>query len=429
MNRFITGLIAATASVSVLSLANTALARGGRCGTPSPATTNAMPARDVTMLPARTAGKNIVETAVSAGKFNTLAAALKAAGLVDALAGPGPFTVFAPTDEAFAKLPGGTVESLLKPENKEKLAAILKYHVVSGVVTSAQINTIPVAATLQGQFINPSVEGGVVRINEASVTKADIGATNGVIHVIDSVLIPQSKTIPQIAIDDGRFKTLVAALKAAGLVETVAGPGPFTVFAPTDDAFAKLPKPVLESLLKPENKGLLTEILTYHVVKGRVSSVDALKAASAKTLEGSEITISGASGALMVNGSKVIIEDLDASNGVAHVIDTVLVPASAAAKIAKLSAAAPSPRNVMELAIERGVPLFNHGDHAACAAVYEVALNAMLAMPATSMPDVARSKVRDAIAAGASTHAPRDRAWVYRRAMDSLLDGDAMASR
>lgn len=426
MNRFVSGVAAGVASASLLAFVTPAISGGsGGCGGSNQ---QAMSGRDSMMLPASTSGKNIVETAVSAGKFNTLAAALKAAGLIDALSGPGPFTVFAPTDEAFAKLPAGTVENLLKPENKDKLAAVLKYHVVSGLVTSKQIDSVPVAATLQGQLINPSVRDGTVRINDSVVTKADIGATNGVIHVIDSVLIPESKTIPQLAIDDGRFTTLVAALKAAGLVETLSGPGPFTVFAPTDEAFAKLPKPVLEALLKPENKGLLTEILTYHVVKGRVSSVDALKAGTAKTLEGTEVTISGTSGSLMINGAKVAIEDVDAANGVGHVIDTVLVPASAAAKIAKLGAM--SPRSVMELAIDRGVPMFNHGDHAACAAVYEVALNAMLAMPQDAMTDSAKTTVRKALAEGGNTHSMRDRAWVYRKAMDRLLDSsEMMASR
>lgn len=425
MNRFMSGIAAGIASASLLAFVSPALSGNGGCGSSKQTMTN----RDsMMMLTASTTGKNIVETAVSAGKFNTLAAALKAAGLIDALSGPGPFTVFAPTDEAFAKLPPGTVENLLKPENKDKLAAVLKYHVVSGVVTSKQIDSVPVAATLQGQVIKPIVKDGTVRINDSIVTKADIGATNGVIHVIDTVLIPESKTIPEIAINDGRFKTLVAALKAAGLVETLSGPGPFTVFAPTDDAFAKLPKPVLEALLKPENKGLLTEILTYHVVKGRITSVDALKAGAAKTLEGADVTVSGASGSIMINGAKVVIEDIDSSNGVAHVIDTVLVPASAAAKIAKLGAM--SPRSLMELAIDRGVPMFNHGDHAGCAAVYEVALNATLAMPEAAMSTAAKKAVLATLNEGGNTHSMRDRAWVYRKAMDRLLESsDMMASR
>ena len=132
---------------------------------------------------------DIVDTAVAA-KFNTLVAAVKAAGLVDTLKGPGPFTVFAPTDEAFAKLPAGTVEDLLKPENKEKLTAILTYHVVPGKVTAAQVMKLNSAKTVQGDTVAIKKGNGGVMVNNAKVVKADVMADNGVVHVIDSVLLP-----------------------------------------------------------------------------------------------------------------------------------------------------------------------------------------------------------------------------------------------
>jgi uncharacterized surface protein with fasciclin (FAS1) repeats len=143
-------------------------------------------------VPAETAKANIVETAVAAGQFKTLATALEAAGLVDALTGEGPFTVFAPTDEAFAKLPAGTVESLLKPENKEKLKAILLYHVVPGNVTAKQVMKLNgrTVKTLEGASIKVSTTHGVT-VNDARVTKTDVQASNGVIHVIDTVLLPK----------------------------------------------------------------------------------------------------------------------------------------------------------------------------------------------------------------------------------------------
>jgi len=133
---------------------------------------------------------DIVETAVSAGSFKTLAAALKAADLVDTLKGNGPFTVFAPTDEAFAKLPAGTLENLLKPENKAKLAAILTYHVVPGKVMAADIKPGKVK-TVNGSEVTLTMEDGKVKVNEAKVVKADVETSNGVIHVIDTVLIPE----------------------------------------------------------------------------------------------------------------------------------------------------------------------------------------------------------------------------------------------
>lgn len=139
----------------------------------------------------RAQGKDIVDTAVGAGQFKTLAAALGAAGLVDTLKGAGPFTVFAPTDAAFAKLPAGTVEMLLKPENKAKLTAILTYHVVAGKVMAADVVKVTSAKTVQGGAVAVKVTGGKVTIDAANVVTTDIGASNGVIHVIDTVLMPK----------------------------------------------------------------------------------------------------------------------------------------------------------------------------------------------------------------------------------------------
>ena len=135
--------------------------------------------------------KDIVDTAVAAGKFNTLAAALKAAGLVETLKGAGPFTVFAPTDEAFAKLPKATLDELLKPENKEKLTSILTYHVVAAKATSGEVAGMPSAKTVNGKELTLKSADGKVTVNDkATVTKADVMASNGVIHVIDTVLLP-----------------------------------------------------------------------------------------------------------------------------------------------------------------------------------------------------------------------------------------------
>ncbi len=134
---------------------------------------------------------DIVDTAVAAGSFKTLVAAVKAAGLVDTLKGTGPFTVFAPTDEAFAKLPAGTVENLLKPENKAKLQGILTYHVVPGTVLAKDVATLKTAKTVNGQELTVKASNGSVMINDAKVIKTDILSTNGVIHVIDSVVMPK----------------------------------------------------------------------------------------------------------------------------------------------------------------------------------------------------------------------------------------------
>lgn len=268
---------------------------------------------------------DIVDTAVAAGSFKTLAAALQAAGLVDALKGKGPFTVFAPTDEAFAKLPKGTVEELLKPENKAKLQSILKYHVVNGAVLAKDVKPGAVA-TLDGQRIDITTKDGKVMIDKATVTKTDIVAGNGVIHVIESVILPSDKTIVQTAADAGKFKTLASLLTSTGLVDALNGAGPFTVFAPTDEAFAKLPKETLETLAKPESKQTLAAILKYHVVSGRVFSDAAAKGATVTTLEGRTLTTKSDGDKVKVGGATVVGADIDASNGVIHVIDTVLIP-------------------------------------------------------------------------------------------------------
>jgi uncharacterized surface protein with fasciclin (FAS1) repeats len=139
---------------------------------------------------ARATNQDIVDTAVGAGQFKTLAAALQAADLIDTLKGAGPFTVFAPTDAAFAKLPAGTVESLLKPENKAKLTAILTYHVVPGAVKAEQVTTLDEAKTVNGAMVKISTDHGKVMINDATVVTPDITASNGVIHVIDKVILP-----------------------------------------------------------------------------------------------------------------------------------------------------------------------------------------------------------------------------------------------
>lgn len=271
-------------------------------------------------------GKDIVDTAVAAGSFKTLVAAVQAAGLVDALKSEGPLTVFAPTDEAFAKLPAGTVETLLKPENKEKLATILKYHVVAGAVRAKDVVKLTSADTLAGQRVDIKVAGGTVTVDNARVIKPDVAASNGVIHVIDTVILPSEKSIVATAADAKVFNTLLKAATAAGLADTLANDGPFTVFAPTDEAFAKLPAGTLDDLLKPENKEKLATVLKYHVVAGRVYSDQAVKAGEAGTLAKQELKIKSADGKVMVNNAQVVTADLDASNGVIHVVDTVLLP-------------------------------------------------------------------------------------------------------
>lgn len=286
-----------------------------------------------------TASNDIVATAQQAGSFKTLAAALDAAGLVETLKGKGPFTVFAPSDEAFAKLPAGTVETLLKPENKQRLIAVLTYHVVPGKVPAADVVKLTAAATVNGQRVDVKVDGNKVLVDQARVVTTDIACSNGVIHVIDQVILPSSDNIPTTAEKAGTFKTLLAAAKAAGLVGVLSGDQPLTVFAPTDEAFEKLPAGTVESLLKPENKEKLAAILKFHVVPGRVFSNDVLARKELKSVHGGALSASMKNGVAMINGATIVAADLDASNGVIHVIDSVMLPPAAPAKGAHVAPA------------------------------------------------------------------------------------------
>ncbi len=275
---------------------------------------------------AKDAKPNIVETALAAGNFKTLAAALTAADLVKPLQGAGPFTVFAPTDEAFAALPKGTLENLLKPKNKATLQSILTYHVVPGTYLADKVVKMPFAGSLNGQRVGFKVSDNGVTINGARITVTDIKCSNGVIHVIDSVILPSTDDIIETAVKAGKFNTLAAAIKAAGLVEALKADGPVTVFAPTDAAFAALPKGTVENLLKPENKVQLAAILKFHVIPGRVYADAAAKGAKVATLQGSSIQTMAKDGKVWVNGAQVVGADIETSNGVIHIIDTVLLP-------------------------------------------------------------------------------------------------------
>jgi len=351
---------------------------------------------------------DVVDTAVKAGSFKTLAAALESADLVGALKGKGPFTVFAPTDEAFAKLPKGTVESLLKPESKGALADILKYHVVAGAVKSGQVVKISNATTLNGQRVDIAAKNGVVTIDGAKVVTVDIECSNGIIHVIDSVILPSAKNIPATANQTGQFKTLLAAAKAAKLVDALSGDKPLTVFAPTDEAFARLPNGTVGSLLKPENREQLKQIMLYHVVEGRVYSEQALKQNEAETLGGASLQISSRKGGAFINESKLTALDVEASNGVIHVIDRVLMPP----KSKKVSQA--DTQKTIERTIHRGTALYNAGHVDACASLYMKSVTGLLE-DGHKLTESAHQHLATAMTHAKATSCSTSRSWTLRQ--------------
>jgi transforming growth factor-beta-induced protein len=330
----------------------------------------------VPVQPALAQDADIVDTAVAAGSFNTLVTAVQAAGLVDTLKSEGPFTVFAPTDEAFAKLPAEVLEAALAdPEGL--LTQVLLYHVVPGKVMSTDLSDGLEAATAQGEPVVFTIGDGVAMVNDANIVTADVEASNGVIHVIDTVILPPSilaaaaeaaatpaateeavaeaaatpepteevveevvaADIVDTAVAAGSFNTLVAAVQAAGLVDALKGEGPFTVFAPTDEAFAKLPQETIDALLA-DPTGDLTQILLYHVVPGKVMAADLSDGLEAATLQGGSVSFTLSDGGAMVNDANIVATDIETANGVIHVIDSVILPPAAATPAAAEEAAA-----------------------------------------------------------------------------------------
>ncbi len=277
--------------------------------------------------------QNIYDIASSNSDFETLTAAVDAADLKGTLEGSGPFTVFAPTDDAFAALAAAGID----PE--ATLANILLYHVVPGELSAGEVLS---AGTLTTAFDGKTfdVSGNAVITTPdgitAKIVATDIEASNGIIHVIDAVIPPPVNaldlspngnpelTIAEVAVADGRFNTLVAALDAAGLVSTFASPGNYTVFAPTDDAFAALGEDTINAVLADQE--LLTSILTYHVVSDELSINRVANSDTLPTLNGQSVDVSFDGGQVMVDGSAIIINNVQASNGVIHVIDAVLIP-------------------------------------------------------------------------------------------------------
>ena len=276
-----------------------------------------MPPADLVDIPA---------TAQSTGIHTALVAALAQANLVATLQGTGPFTVFAPTDQAFTDA-GIDLTTFDTDEENATLVDILTYHVVSGTVLSSDLTDGMEAAALNQDTLTFSVSATEVKVNDAVVTTADVATSNGVIHVIDKVLMPPADLvdIPTTADSTGVHTALVAALAQANLVATLQGTGPFTVFAPTDQAFADAGID-LTTFDTDEENATLVDILTYHVVSGTVMSSDLTDGMEASALNQDTLTFSVSATEVKVNDAVVTAADVATSNGVIHVIDKVLMP-------------------------------------------------------------------------------------------------------
>ena len=264
--------------------------------------------------------QSLIDVATEAGGFSTLLAAVDAAGLTATLEAEGHFTLFAPNDDAFALLPDGTVDALLN--DIPTLTSILTYHLLPDEYYADDVVSSSLLTTASGIDVRVEVDGDVY-INDAKVLMTDIEADNGIIHVIDTVMIPPG-TITDLAVATPDLSTLVAALQATDLTGALSGDGPFTVFAPIDAAFDALPDGALSGLLAdPE---ALTSVLLYHVVDGRFAAEDVIELSAVTTLEGSEATVLVDDTGVSVSGAQVIYADIPASNGTIHLIDSVMLP-------------------------------------------------------------------------------------------------------
>lgn len=293
------------------------------------------PATDETIT--AEANLDLVDMATGNSNISTFLAAVNAAGFGPALKAEGPLTVFAPSNEAFEALPPNVLDALTKPENKEALVALLSQHVVPGKLMAADLKPGELKS-VNDQTVAVAADGSVITLNGSMVTQADLVASNGVLHVIDTVMLPvgfdadkllgsgsANKDIVDTAASAGNLSRFGALVVAANLTDAMGEEGPFTLFAPTDEAFAKLPVGAVEALAKPENKEILTKLLSYHVVAGAKKKADLLPGDVA-TIASDTVKFTGEGDAVKVNDAMIVTPDLMASNGVVHAIDTVLLP-------------------------------------------------------------------------------------------------------
>ncbi|MFK7742310.1 MAG: CIA30 family protein [Planctomycetota bacterium] len=377
---------------------------------------------------AAASGKDLVSVAKAAG-LDTLLAAVTAAGLE---LPKEPVTILAPTDEAFAALPKGTLAALLKPENKDQLKTILLHHVVAGSNSSADVLNRRALTSLANQQL--AIDFAAQTIAGAGLIATDVAFDGGTVHVVDKVLIPETRSIAQVAVQSKQLRTLVAAVKATRVDRQLDDNGPWTVFAPVDSAFAKLPEGVVADLLKRSNRNKLTSILGLHVVPGRITAGELLQKRQFTTLLGAPIEAKLINRKLTVGGASLVQADIEAKNGIVHLIDSVITaPAGGGdmgsdgrdeARIAGRSSEGSTINanqelfRIYDLAVERGAPLFNEGQHGACAAVYEIAAASLLRLGRGQLANELIEELRSDCENAAEIANARSRAWAFRRALD-----------
>ncbi len=373
-------------------------------------------------LGAATSAKSAdLATVAEQAGLTTLLTLAKASGLELA---PGQrYTLFAPTNAAFAQLPAEKVKFLTSPEGKTTLQQVLKHHVLAMTLDSASLLARRRVQALSGQSI--AVDADALTVGAAKILAADVAFDGGLVHVVDAVILPELRSITELLSTQVNLSTLRTAVEAAGLGAQLSAenPGPWTVLAPSNEAFAALPPGALQKLL--ENRDQLQAVLAAHVIPSAIRRQEMLAQGSARTLMGqSSVNFALTKGAVTASGAQILTADIEAANGVVHIIDRVLLP-EPVSQSAKAAETVPVPADaailaVFDLAIERGVPLFNSGERAACAAIYEVAIGSVTTVGEMALPASALATLKTALRDGRQQQDPTERAWTFRLAMDKV---------
>ena len=364
-------------------------------------------------------GSDLPSVAKSAG-LTTFLSLVQVSGLQ--LPADGRVTIFAPTNKAFAAIPAETVKFLTSEGGRPTLLAILKHHILPMALDSGSLLQRRGVVALSGQ--NLVIDGDTLTIAGASLLKSDVPFDTGTVYVIDRVMMPETRSIAEVVSQDPRLATLLKAVTAAGLVTQLSGEngGPWTVLAPSNEAFDALGEQAIKSLLADPSQ--LANVLSAHVIPSRIRRSDMIAQRSARTLLGRDaVSFSLVDGNISVSGTGIIAADIEASNGVIHIIDRVIVPSPSAARDTSAegkTVSASSVSGLVELAIERGAPIFNDGEPEACAAIYEVTITAILDLAAQAVGNDAVERLRLALAEGQSEKDATKKAWIFRRAMDRV---------
>ena len=373
--------------------------------------------------PSPATGSDLPSVAKSA-ELTTFLSLVEVSGLQ--LPADGRITIFAPTNKAFAAIPGEKVKFLTSEEGRATLLAILKHHILPVAIDSGSLLQRRGVVALSDQ--NLTIDGEALTIAGASLLKTDVPFDKGIVYVIDRVMIPENRSIAQIVSQELRLATLLKAVTAAGLATQLGGEngGPWTLLAPSNEAFDALGEQAIKSLLADPSQ--LANVLSAHVIPSRIRRGDMIAQRSARTLLGRDtVSFSLVDGKIAVAGAGITTADIEASNGVIHIIDRVIVPGPSAGRDMPAEGKK-IVSGLLELAIERGVPIFNDGKPEACAAIYEVAITAIIDLAPEAVGNEAVERLRLALAEGQSEKDATKQAWIFRRAMDRVYE-DATSQR